>query len=443
MQQLAALAAAQGFGGLGGLGAQPNVVPAPPPGTTYRFYWNSPLVLSPHNPRLVYAGGNRLFKSLDRGDTWTASQDLTKAINRNTLSIMGVKGDQPMASKNDGYQSYGHLTTVAESPVVPGVLWVGTDDGNLQLSRDGGATWTNVSKNVPVLSEKSGELYHVSRVEPSHFDAAVCYVSVDGHRFDDHKPYVYVTRDYGATWKSVAANLPAVGNVNVIREDPKNRSLLYAGTEYGLFVSLDGGGSWQRFMSGMPTVRVDDILVHPRDNDLIAGTHGRGIFILDDITPLQQLAARPAAADSHLFDVRPAVLWLNDVRYSRAATGGKVFRGANPPAGTAISYFLKNAPAGDVKITVSDYTGRVIRNLSGTKEQGINRLQWNLRRDPPPRPANLPRGFGGGGGGGGGLNALFTQGALVEPGTYVVKLSVGGKEHTTRVVVEADTWMNP
>ena len=441
MQQLAALAAAQGFGGLGG---QPNVVPAPPPGTTYRFYWNSPLVLSPHNPRLVYAGGNRLFKSLDRGDTWTASVDLTKSIDRNTLSIMNVRGNQPMASKNDGYQSYGHVTTVAESPLVPGVLWVGTDDGNLQVSRDGGATWSNVAKNVPVLAEKSGELYHVSRVEPSRFDAAACYVAVDGHRFDDHKPYVYVTSDYGKTWKSVAGGLPAVGNVNVIREDPKNRSLLYAGTEYGLFVSLDAGATWQRFMSGMPTVRIDDILVHPRDNDLIAGTHGRGIYILDDITPLQQLAARAAAADSHLFEVRPAVLWLNDVRYSRAATGGKVFRGANPAAGTAISYYLKNAPAGDVKITVSDYTGRVIRNLAGTKDAGINRVQWNLRRDPPPRPPNLPRGLGGGGGGGGGgFNQLFNQGAFVEPGTYVVKLSVGGKDHTTRVVVEADTWMNP
>ncbi|HVG28946.1 MAG TPA: hypothetical protein VM864_04425 [Pyrinomonadaceae bacterium] len=438
---LAAAAAAQGFGGFGGFGGASNVVPAPPAGTQYRFYWNTPIIISPHNPRVIYTGGERFFKSMDRGDTWTTSSgDLTKHIDRNTLSIMGVSGKDPMASKNDGYTSYGYIVTVGESYVVPGVLWVGTDDGNVQVSRDGGATWANVSKNVPVLGEKSGELYHITRVEPSHFDAGTCYVSVDGHRFDDLRPYVYVTRDYGATWKSVTGNLPPVGNVNVVREDPKNRDLLYAGTEFGLYVSLNGGGEWKRFMSGMPLVRIDDIVVHPRDGDLVAGSHGRGIFVLDDITPLQQMTSKVTDADAHLFDVRPATAWFNDTRYSRAATGAKFFRASNPAPGTAISYFLKSAPAGDVRITISDYTGRVVRTLTGTKDAGLNRVQWNLRANPLPRPANLPGGFGGGGGGGGGgLNALFNQGPPVEPGTYLVKLSIGGKDYTTRVVVEPDT----
>ena len=444
---LAALASAQGFGGFGGGAfASTNVAPAPSPGVQYRFYWSTPLIMSPHNPRTLYVGGDRFFKSVNRGDTWIASADLTKKIDRNTLSIMGVKGSEPMASKNDGYTGYSYVVTIDESTVVPGIIWAGTDDGNVQVSRDGGATWTNVSKNVSVLADKSGEFYHISRVEPSHFDAGTAYLAVDGHRFDDLKPYLFVTRDYGATWSSIVSNLPAIGNVNVVREDPKNKDLLYVGTEFGLYISIDAGKEWKKFMSGLPTIRVDDILVHPRDNDLIVGTHGRGIYILDDITPLQQLTrSKVLDTEAFLFDVRPATQWLNDVRLSRYTGGAKLFRGANPPPGTAISYYLKSAPSTDVKITISDYSGKVIRNITGTKDVGLNRVQWNMRADPPPRPANLPAGFGGGGGGGGGggFGGLFTQGALVEPGTYSVKLSVGGKDFTTKVVVEADPGMQP
>jgi photosystem II stability/assembly factor-like uncharacterized protein len=440
---IAEAAAAQGFGGFGGLfaNAQPNIVPAPPVGEQYRFYWNTPLVMSPHNPRMIYAGSDRLFRSLDRGDTWMAvSGDLTKKIDRNTLSIMNVAGKDPMASKNDGYQNYSHIVTIAESPKLPGVIWVGTDDGNIQVSRDNGTSWINVAGNVPGISDK----YHISRVEPSHYDAGTCYLAVDGHRLDDLKPYLFVSRDYGASWTSLVNNLPQTGHVNVITEDPKSKDLLYVGTEFGLFISLNGGAEWKPLMSGMPTVRVDDILVHPRENDLVVGTHGRGIFILDDITPLQLLSQKVTDADVHVFDVRPGTQWLNDVRYSRAAAGARVFRGLNPPSGTAITYYLKSAPAGDVKITISDYTGKVVRNLTGTKEVGINRVQWNLRGDPPPRPANLPPGVGGGGGagggggGGGGFGGLFTQGLQVEPGTYIVKLNIGGKDYSTKVVVEAD-----
>jgi len=434
--QLAAFAAAQGFG-FGGGNLQSNVVPTPPATEQYRFYWNTPLVMSPHNPRVLYVGGERFFKSLDRGDTWTASADLTKHVDRNTLPIMGVPGKDPMASKNDGYTSYGYIVTIAESAKMPGVIWLGTDDGNVQVSRDGGSTWTNVAKNIPGI----GDTYHISRVEPSHYDAGTCYVAVDGHRSDDLKPYLFVTRDYGATWSSIVNNLPAWGTVNVITEDAKSKDLLFVGTEFGLFVSLNGGGEWKPMMSGMPTVRIDDILVHPRDGDLIVGTHGRGIYILDDITPLQQLSLNKVLdKTTHLFDVRPGTIWMNDTRLGRYVGGSKLFRGQNPPPGTAITYYLKSAPAADVKITISDYSGKVVRTLVGTNEVGLNRVQWNLRSDPPPRP--IGGGFGGGGGGGGGFGGIFNQGLPLEAGTYVVKVSVAGTDLTTKVVVENDPGLN-
>lgn len=474
-QQMLAMMQAAGFGG--GNPFQSNIVPAPPQNERIRFFWNTPILLSPHNPRIVYVGGNKLFKSLDRGDTWTASPDLTKNVGRSKLPIMDVPGDKPMASKHDGAASFSNIVTIAESPLMPGVLWVGTNDGNVQVSKDGGATWTDVSKNVPVLASFN---HHVSRVEASHFDAGTCYVTVDAHRADDHKPYVYITKDYGATWQSISNNLPAVGNVNVIREDLKNKNLLFVGTEYGLFVSLNGGAEWKPFMTNLPTVRIDDLLIHPRDNDLIAGTHGRGIWICDDISPLQQMNEKALAADVHLFDVRPGTNWLNDVTYSRAGGGQKVFRGENAPAGTAIAYYLKAAPGEDVKLTVSDITGKVVRTVTATKEVGLNRVQWNLRGDAPQRPGGFGgRGGGqggnpnqaaqpatgqpttgqpatapgqpaaapatgqggaggfGGGGGFGGRGANF--GPALEPGTYLVKLSVGGKEMTTKVVIEADS----
>lgn len=435
--QLAAFAAAQGFGGFGGANLQSNVVPTPPAGEQYRFYWNTPINLSPHNPRVVYAGGNRLFRSMDRGDTWTASPDLTKQIDRDKLPIMGVPGKDPMASKHDGYSGYGYIVSVAESPMVPGIIWVGTDDGNIQVSRDGGATWTNVSKNVPGI----GDTYHIARVEPSRFDAGTCYLAVDGHRLDDLKPYLFVTKDYGATWTSIVNNLPKVGNVNVVREDPKNKDLLYVGTEFGLYISFNGGGEWKPFMSGMPTMRIDDILVHPRDNDLVVGTHGRGIFILDDITALQQMSQKVIDSEAHLFEVRPGTLWQNDPRLARYWGGAKLFRGTNPAPGTAISYYLKSPATGDVKITISDYTGKVVRNIVGTREAGLNRIQWNLRGDPPPRPTGGGPGGGGPGGGGRGGGrggGVFALGLPLEAGIYNLKLSVGGKDYTTRAVIEND-----
>jgi photosystem II stability/assembly factor-like uncharacterized protein len=432
------------FGPFGGA-ATSNIIPRPPEGEQYRFNWSTPVVLSPHNPRIVYVGANKLFTSRDRGETWTASPDLTRQIDRDTLSIMGVPGDKPMLSKNDGMSNYGNITTVSESPVVPGILWVGTDDGSVQLSRDGGATWSNVADNIPGLPSKT---YQVSRVEASHFDAGTCYLSFDGHRADDLKPYVFVTRDFGQTWKSLVNNLPE-GNVNVITEDPKNKNLLYLGTEFALYVSLNGGAEWKRFMTGLPTVRIDDILVHPRDNDLIVGTHGRSIYIIDDIAPLQQLTDEVLKSDAYLFTVRPGVRWLREVTLGRSVGGAKNFIGENPAPGTAIGYYLKSTPADDVKISILDYEGKAVRDLTGTKSTGLNRVQWDLRTNPPQRrapgqttPPGIqapPSGAQVPAAGMGGFRGV-PQGQPVEPGVYRVKLTVGGKDYFSKVVVEEDTY---
>jgi hypothetical protein len=391
---------------------------------------------------------------------------------------MGVDGNAPMASKHDGAASYSNVVTISESHVVPGILWVGTNDGNVQVSRDGGATFKNVIEKIPGAPKEA----HISRVEASHFDAGTAYVTIDNHRLDDHKAYVFKTTDYGDTWTSVAGNLP-VGNVNVIREDPKSRNLLYVGTEYGLFISFNGGKAWKPFMTGMPWVRVDDILVHPRDNDLIVGTHGRSIWILDDITPLQQLSDEVMAAENHVFDVRPAVAYVNDIQRSISVEGAKSFRGQNPARGAAISYYLKTAAAADVTITISDVTGRELRTMEGPKTAGLHRVQWNLSAGgggrgrgqggggqqagapgarglaagtggqqqtaaappqgqrgaapqgaqpaAPQQQAQIGRGGGGRGGGGG---------AAVAPGTYLVKVKVGDKVIGEKTVtVEADT----
>ena len=250
---------------------------------------------------------------------------------------------------------------------------------------------------------------------------------------------MFVTRDFGQTWASIAANLPD-GNVNVIREDPKNRNLLYLGTEYAFYVSLNGGREWKRFMTGLPTVRIDDIIVHPRDNDLIVGTHGRSIWIIDDVTPLQQWSDAVTAADAHLFAVRPATAYANDITKANGLQADKHFRAPNPQGGTSISYYLKAAASSPPKITIIDGAGRVVREMDGTREAGLNRVQWNLAPTLPAGGGGFGRGGGGGRGRGGRGVPFITATNAVAPGTYVVKLAVDGKELMTTVQVEADSF---
>jgi photosystem II stability/assembly factor-like uncharacterized protein len=461
--------------GFGPGAANGNIVPAPPQGTAFRFYWNTPFMLSPHNQSTIYLGGDRVFKSMDRGNTWVMSPDLTKDIGRNDRPIMGVDGKAPMASKHDGAAAYSNVVTLSESPVVPGIVWAGTNDGNLQVSRDGGLTWKNVVDKVPGVPKET----HVSRVEASPFDAGGAYVSFDGHRTDDHNPYVFVTKDFGETWTSIKSNLP-MGNVNVITADTRNRNLLFLGTEYALYVSMNGGQEWKPFMQGLPTVRIDDIIIHPRDRDLIAGTHGRSIWIIDDISALELMNDQATQGDAYLFDVRPATAWVNDIQRQITVGGEKHFRGQNPEAGSAISYWLKNE-AEKVEIAITDISSNTVRTINGTKTAGLNRVQWNLLRGTaapvntgraeqtattPPTPGDVagglnaqggrgggrggrggdpaaaaPGGQGGGGGGGGGGGRGRGGFALpVPPGTYLVKVTVDGKVIGTKTItVEPDS----
>jgi Na+/H+-dicarboxylate symporter/photosystem II stability/assembly factor-like uncharacterized protein len=408
-----------------------NIIPRPADGESLRWNWTTPFILSPHDPSTIYIGANRLFKSVDRGDTWTMSPDLTRNLNRDTLSILGVKGILPdchadgklaksqacILSKNDGTWFFSTITTLAESPIVPGVLWVGTDDGNVQVSQRGLHDWTNVTANV----SGSPRGCWISRVEASHADASTAYLSIDCHRNNDMHPYVYVTRDLGKSWKSISSDLPEFGCVNVIKEDPRNPKLLYVGTENGFYVSLDTGNSWKRLMTGLPPVRVDDIVVHPRDGDLILATHGRSVLVMDDITPLQQLQPGVLASDVHLFVPRNALILRDEQRLMRVQAGSKQFRGTNPEPGAVFHYYLANRANGPVKLTVRDaLTGKVVRTLDGSAEPGINRVRWDMMGDAVPSTSEVAQ----------------SPSRRLGAGTYRVTLTVNGAEQSHDFLVE-------
>ncbi|HVD76985.1 MAG TPA: hypothetical protein VNH43_05215 [Vicinamibacteria bacterium] len=398
--------------------------PEPAGDDRYRFNWNSPIVISPHDPKTIFYGGNRLFISHDRGDTWTQTTDLTNAASRDKMTIFG-KAAREFLSRNDGVVHFGTITTVAESPLKAGVIWAGTDDGNLQVSRDSGVTWTNVAGKVPGIPKGT----YVSRVEPSRSGEGAAYAAFDGHRADDYGVYLFHTEDFGQTWRSVAGNLPRGWTVHVVREHPKNASLLFAGTENGLWASWDRGGQWVRLKGKMPIVPVFDVQVHPRDDDLIVGTHGRGVFILDDVSPLAALDRDTLAADVRLFDARPASEYR--VYNHKGNTGHKEFLAPNPADGVIITYALKSKPADkdEVKIVVTDAAGATVRELKGAKEAGLNRASWDLRHEPPVKrePGEPGEGFFG-----------PPRGPFVPPGTYKVTVSVGSVSDTRPVLVQED-----
>ncbi len=432
--------------------ARANIV-NPNRGGVIQFNWNTPILLSPHNPSVIYVGGKQLFISRDRGNSWTMTKDLGKGIDLNARELMGTPYSQPscsgrgggaavgtacILSKGDGYAAneYGTLTEIAESPVIPGILWAGTDDGNLQISKDGGFTWTEVGKNIPGVNHE----YYVSGIEASWYDAATAYVALDGHRNDDLKPYIFKTTDYGATWSSVSGDLPAMGNVNSIRQDPVNRNLLYAPTELGFFISLNDGKNWSRFMPNLPIGRIDEVMVHPRDNDLILSTHSRSVWILDDVSALQHLTQEMIDKDAVLLPARDAVAWKPDRRLAAAVPGDKNWVGENAPRGTAIAWYLKNG-GGETKISIADaVSGQLVRVQSATSAAGLNRWQWDLcstpvrAPTPPPdfRSGSITSGFSCPGGG-----------VSAGPGTYRVTVSVAGREIGTGLIkVLEDSWLN-
>jgi photosystem II stability/assembly factor-like uncharacterized protein len=480
----AAVAGAAAGGGGGGRGGVPNIINAPEKLDPLRFYWNAPFEISPHDPAVIYMAAQFFFKSTNRGDTWRMNTtDLTKHVPRWSpeMPIMNVAGDKPMAEKHDGYAASSLATQVRESPSKPGVIWVGTDDGNLQVSTDYGENFTNVAPNVKGLP--TGYV-QISRIEPSHFDPATAYVAFDCHRFDNWAPFLFRTTDYGKTWTNMTADLPKNGPIQALREDLENPDLLFVGTEFGLFVSLDGAKSFKKFMTGLPMVPVDDILIHPRDRDLIIGTHGRSIWICDDISALEHLN-QAKGKDLTLFDPRPAIQWKSDPfaqRHNGESPTARGFTGKNPQGGTAIT-IQSATDLGAAKVEF--LTGTTVVSTMDVKLQaGLNRFQWNMRAPAPAANANGRGGRGGGGGGGGGRGAEMVPespdapptpaggrgagpvtvpfvaggrgggggggggggfggggGALLEPGSYMIRLTAGGKTVTSAVSVLEDIWL--
>jgi photosystem II stability/assembly factor-like uncharacterized protein len=468
--------------------------------STFRFNWSTPIILSPHNPSVVYTGAQHLLRSENRGDTWMIlSPDLTT----NDKTKFGANSggtDKPtggITSDVTGAETHCTIISISESPKRPGLIWVGTDDGNVQVTRNGGNTWTNVRPNFPADLPKG---IWCSRVEASHFDEGTAYATFDGHRSDVFKPFVYKTADYGKTWTKITDGIPDGQPVYVIREDPKNKNLLFLGTEFGAFFSINAGKSWTSLQLNLPTVAVHDLLIHPRDNDLIAATHGRGFWIMDDISALQGATDAALASDAFFFEsARPATRWLRQQRggYGR---GNLFFQGENPPQGALIHYYVKDKLNGPLIIEISDVTGlnKTAFSVEAPKP-GINRLVWDLRFDPRPdqiqssinaakqmiqtaagraelsdeqktavqdalkqidaaggnyrrvteiqrnlmQQLGLGGGFMGGGGGGGfgGQRGGF-GGQTAEAGVYAVKMTANGKTTTGKITVRLDPIQN-
>jgi photosystem II stability/assembly factor-like uncharacterized protein len=392
---------------------------------SFRFNWQTPFVVSPHNGRTLYLGGNHVFKSVDGGVRWRAiSPDLSKNDPATTsLETGGLTPDR------SGAETHATVVSLSESPRVPGLLWAGTDDGNVHVTKDDGATWTRVDEAIPGVPPG----LWVSDVEASAHDAGTAYVCFDGHRSDDFGTWVFKTTDYGATWVETGRSLPPGHPVHVLTEDPKNPRLLFVGTEFGVFVTLDGGASWRPLMNGMPTVAVHDLLIHPRDNDLVAGTHGRGLYVLDDITPLQQLSPAVTSAGVHLFAQRTATWWVDGSRGGQF--GDDAFAGRNPPSvrppGAAmdrakivntpvITWYLAAASKDALTLQIRTLDGEKSRTLKVPAKAGITRLAWDGRFDPPadytpppPRPGESA------------FLAAFREppGAPAGPGVYALRLA--------------------
>ncbi|MEJ7624041.1 MAG: hypothetical protein WKF34_08595 [Pyrinomonadaceae bacterium] len=390
-----------------------------------RFNWNAPLISSPHDKNTVFLAGNAVFKSTDFGKTWTQiSQDLTT---NNPERLKDAGG--PVFTENTSAEYFETILSLAESPIQKDTIWVGTDDGNLQTTTDGGKAWTNIGRNIKSVSADSS----ISHIELSRTGIATAYVAVDRHKFDDYKPYIFITTDGGRNFTNISGDLPEKAYVHVVREDPKNPSLIYAGTELGLYASHDNGRSWMELnMKNLPRVAVHDIIVHPRENDLIIATHGRSIWVFDDATPIQKMNMSILAQDAALFDVRPAYRY--STMMTRYGIGDKPFRGQNPPTGAIITYYLKNKAdeKTPVRMQVSDASGKmIVEYKSLSKEKGINRTVWNLshegsRARRPPTAEQLE--FQG-----------PPRGPQVVPGIYTVKLFVGAKAvGETKVEVRVD-----
>ena len=385
----------------------------------FRFNWNAPISLSPNTPGTVYLGGQFLFRSRDHGDSWERiSPDLTT----NDPAKQHQENSGGLTIDNSDAEKYETIYTIAESPKNGNLIWVGTDDGNVQITRDGGKHWNNVVKNIPGLPPNTW----VSTIEASHHDPAVAYATFDGHAAGDMKTYVYKTTDYGKTWTSLST--PELkGYAHVVREDLVNPNLLFVGTEFGLFVSIDGGAHWAQYIGKLPNVAVRDIAIHSRESDLLIASHGRGIFIVDDLTPLRALTPEVITKDAAFLPSRPATLTLpaGEQRFD----GDSEFVGPTLPEAAPIVYYQKKrAIFGDLLIEIYDPQGKLITTIQGDKRRGLNRVQWPERGKPPkvPPAAGLVE------------NEFAFLGPQVQEGTYTVKLIKGKETYTTTINLVPD-----
>ncbi|HEY3381146.1 MAG TPA: hypothetical protein VGK32_05215 [Vicinamibacterales bacterium] len=397
-----------------------DISPSPQKGEPkYRFNWNTPIHMSPTKSGTMYYAAQFLFRSSDKGESWErTSPDLTT----NDPAKQQQTDSGGLTPDNSTAENHCTIFAIGESPSNGSVIWVGTDDGNLQVTSDGGKTWTNVVAHVPGLPRNTW----VSSVEPSHFGEAAAYVTFDGHMTGDLKSYVFRTTDLGKTWQALATP-DLKGYVHVVKEDLVNRDLLFVGTEFGLFISVDGGRQWGQYSSGLANVAVRDIAIHPRDHDVILATHGRSLYVIDDITPLRKLTPAILDADAAFLDVRPQVMVNGSMDFG--FNGDGEFVGQSPSEAAFITYYLKKRHLfGDLRIEVSDSTGKLLASIQGGKRKGINRVEWPMRSKPPQFAA------------GSGIipNLYALMGPRAPEGTYTVRLIKGKDAYTTQIRLVSD-----
>ena len=401
----------------------------------YRFQWTAPIAPSPHDAKTIYHGAQVIFRTIDGGQSWEViSPDLT----RNDKSKQKWSGG-PITGDNTGVETYGTVFAIAESPKQKGLIWAGSDDGLVQVTRDAGKSWTNVTAAMPGLPEWAT----VSAIEPSTFDPSIAYVVVDAHRLDNMRPYLYKTADYGQTWSRLDAKLPQNVYLHAVREDPAKRGQLYLGTERGVMCSTDDGATWRDLKLNLPTVAVHDLVV--KGDDLVVGTHGRSLWILDDLQPVREMGVKIAESAVHLFTVADAIRW----RRGEGAYGSRVASFSNPPAGASIYYFLKEKPKGELKIEILNAQNRTVRTLSSVPrepdysseqddpedfkklalavEPGVHRAAWDLAWEGATKIK------------GGKIDTGDpAEGPCAVPGPYSVRLTVDGKTLTTPLRVVPD-----
>lgn len=400
----------------------------------YRFVWTAPFTISPNDPKKIYIGSQHVHVTTNGGDSWS---ELSPDLTRNDKSRMGISGG--LTPDNIGVEYAGVIFAIAESRVKPGLLWVGTNDGLVQMSPDAGKTWTNLTRNVAGILDWGT----ISNIEPSRYDANTAYFTVDGHQVGNFEPWVYKTTDMGKTWKLIVNGVAKspLSYAHWIKEDPVRRGLLYLGTENALYVSMDDGESWQSFQNNLPHAPVYGVTVQEHFNDLVLATYGRGFWIMDDLTPLQQLTAEVQAKDAHLFKPRFAYRFLQKAGFD--TPGGDPVVGQNPPYGATINYWLKAQASADPVVTILDSQGKTVRTIRGSRNPGINRIRWDLRYEPIPEPRirvaplyapefPIPADGLPAPGAGGGVSIL------VPPGTYTVRLAVGGQTFTESLEVRKD-----